>query len=245
MRYPAFILFLPFLASCSLLRPSTVQSSAGTVSMAQAIEHNRKPQKFLEDISVTPQKTRVTFVAQVDQQTGMGRGPAAASGNAENSAITAAAFRSDGLDVTGLTGIQLKYAQLMNVNSQSLPALSILLALEEWYGTPYLWGGTTHRGIDCSAFTQAMYQSVYGVTLPRVSKEQHRVMERISLTDLREGDLVFFNTRGRGVSHVGMFLGNNKFAHASTERGVIITDLYEPYYIKRFLGAGRWKSNTE
>jgi lipoprotein Spr len=131
------------------------------------------------------------------------------------------------------------------VGGQSLPALSILLALEEWYGTPYLWGGTTHRGIDCSAFTQAMYQSVYGVTLPRVSKEQHRVMERISLTDLREGDLVFFNTRGRGVSHVGMFLGNNKFAHASTERGVIITDLYEPYYIKRFLGAGRWKSATE
>ncbi len=90
-----------------------------------------------------------------------------------------------------------------------------------------------------------MYQSVYGISLPRVSKEQHRVMQRISLTDLREGDLVFFNTRGRGVSHVGMFLGNNKFAHASTERGVVITDLYEPYYIKRFLGAGRWNPTTE
>jgi lipoprotein Spr len=245
MRYSAFILFLPFLSSCSLLRPNTAQSGAGSVSMAQAIEQNRQPRKFLDDITVTPQTTRVTFVAQVDQQSGMGRGPAPVSGNTENSAITAASNRSEGINVSGLTGIQLKYAQLMNVNERSLPALSLLLALEEWYGTPYLWGGTSHRGIDCSAFTQAMYQSVYGVTLPRVSRDQHRVMERISMTNIREGDLVFFNTRGKGVSHVGLFLGNNKFVHASTKRGVTISDLYESYYIKRFLGAGRWKATSK
>ena len=245
MRHLVFILFLPFLASCSLLKPNNLQSGSGPVSMAQAIDQNRQSKKFIDDISVTPEKTRVTFVAQVDQQTGMGKGPAAFASNTENSSITRSAERVVSFDAAGLTGLQRKYAQLMEVDGQSLPALPLLLALEEWYGTPYLWGGSTHRGIDCSAFTQAMYQSVYGINLPRVSKEQHKTTNRVSLTDIQEGDLVFFNTRGRGVSHVGIFLGNNKFAHASTGRGVIISDLYEPYYIKRFLGAGRLKSNAD
>lgn len=75
--------------------------------------------------------------------------------------------------------------------------------------------------------------------LPRVSREQYRISRKISTTELQEGDLVFFNTTGRGVSHVGVYLGNNKFIHASVSKGVMVNDLFENYYLKRFVGAGR------
>jgi len=244
MRVATLISLLPLLASCSLLKQVTQREAAAPTSMAQAIEYNRTTQKFIDDISVTPEKTRVTFVAQVDPQADVSKGPSALSTSGERSAITTETVRSSAVDAGSLTGIQLKYAHLIGVEAQSLPALSLLLALEEWYGTPYLWGGSTRRGIDCSAFTQAMYRSVYGINLPRVSREQHKPTRRVSVPSLQEGDLVFFNTRGRGVSHVGIYMGNNKFAHASSEKGVIISDLYEPYYLKKYLGAGRWTANT-
>ena len=110
--------------------------------------------------------------------------------------------------------------------------------MDSWYGTRYVYGGTTKNGIDCSAFTREMYRGAYGIELPRTAREQYGRVRKISSTELREGDLVFFNTTG-GVSHVGMYLGNNKFVHASTSRGVTISDLYETYYITHFIGAGR------
>ncbi|MFM7672872.1 MAG: C40 family peptidase [Bacteroidota bacterium] len=244
MRYTFLVISLFSLSSCSLIRQSAVKEGAGSLSMAQAIEYNRQPRKFLDDISVTPEKTRVTFVAQVDQ-TENARGPYAGGLNSDNSSITGEANRAKNLDLSKLSGLQIKYAKLMDLEAGALPSLSILLALEEWYGTPYLWGGSTRRGVDCSAFTRAMYQSVYGITLPRVSRDQHRGTQRVQITNLQEGDLVFFNTRGSGVSHVGIYLGSNKFAHASSAKGVTISDLYEKYYIKRYLGAGRWKPDAE
>jgi lipoprotein Spr len=81
--------------------------------------------------------------------------------------------------------------------------------------------------------------AVYGIALPRVSRDQYRISRKISTTELQEGDLVFFNTKGSGVSHVGVYLGNNKFMHASVSRGVMVSDLFEPYYLQRFYGAGR------
>lgn len=110
--------------------------------------------------------------------------------------------------------------------------------LEEWYGTPYQFGGDSKKGVDCSAFTCAMMSDVYGLSLPRTSREQYKAGQRVSKSDLMQGDLVFFNTTG-GVSHVGVYLHNNKFVHASTSSGVMISDLDDAYFKRRYLGATR------
>ncbi|ANH81984.1 hypothetical protein A8C56_14295 [Niabella ginsenosidivorans] len=135
------------------------------------------------------------------------------------------------------TELQKKYAAILNVLPNSI-SNELLATMDNWYGTRYVYGGTTKNGIDCSAFTREMYRGTYGIELPRTAREQYGRVRKISTTELREGDLVFFNTTG-GVSHVGMYLGNNKFVHASTSRGVTISDLYETYYITHFIGAGR------
>ena len=114
----------------------------------------------------------------------------------------------------------------------------MLESVDEWYGTRYRLGGTTKSGIDCSAFVQACFLAAFGITLPRTAREQYKATKRISRTELKEGDLVFFNTRG-GVSHVGIYLQNNKFIHASTSQGVVVSDMFDAYYLKRYVGAGR------
>lgn len=141
------------------------------------------------------------------------------------------------------TDLQKKYATMLNVMPASISE-SIVETMDDWYGTRYRYGGTTKSGIDCSAFTREMYRGAFGMELPRTAREQYGRMRKISTAEMREGDLVFFNTTG-GVSHVGLYLGNNKFVHASTSRGVVISDLYETYYISRFIGAGRMDNSGD
>lgn len=112
-------------------------------------------------------------------------------------------------------------------------------AVQSWYGTPYRYGGTDRRGIDCSAFTSQLYKSVAGVTLPRTASSQFGVGISVARTALRPGDLVFFSEPGRGIIHVGISLGGDEFGHASVQRGVTITSLCEPWYAARWCGAKR------
>ena len=135
--------------------------------------------------------------------------------------------------------VQIKYALLLDTEVEQIRNVSLYSGIEQWMGTRYRLGGTTKSGIDCSALIQILYVTQFGTNLPRTAREQFDATQRISRTDLQEGDLVFFNTQG-GVSHVGMYLQNNKFVHASSS-GVTISDLYDPYWERRFIGVGRYE----
>ncbi|CAN5180693.1 hypothetical protein BH09BAC2_BH09BAC2_12330 [soil metagenome] len=134
----------------------------------------------------------------------------------------------------------LKYAMLMNVSVENLNNSSLYSFVESWYGTKYKMGGTTKKGVDCSAFSANLIQNIFSVFLPRTAREQYKYCEPVSKENLSEGDLVFFNTRG-GISHVGVYLVDGNFVHASSGHGVTISNLADPYYSKRYVGAGKIK----
>ncbi len=115
----------------------------------------------------------------------------------------------------------------------------LYLAVADWLGVPYRYAGTTIRGIDCSAFVRKVFSYAYGIDLDGNSRNMFQATRRIHLKQLQQGDLVFFKTNRRGISHVGIYLGNNKFAHSSRSRGVTVTDLDSPWFLKRYAGAGR------
>ena len=111
-------------------------------------------------------------------------------------------------------------------------------------GAPYRLGGISLRGLDCSAFVKKIYD-LFDVSLPRTAREQASVGVRIAKGELVEGDLVFFNTR-RAFGHVGIYIGNNEFVHASSlQKRVRISSLDEPYFNKRFVKAVRLKGLDE
>ena len=109
---------------------------------------------------------------------------------------------------------------------------------QRWEGTPYELGGTTRRGIDCSAFAQRLYRNALDVELPRSTRTQVQEGQRISKSNLRPGDLVFFRP-ARKVRHVGVYVGEGEFAHASTSEGVTITPLSREYWQDAYWTARR------
>jgi Cell wall-associated hydrolases (invasion-associated proteins) len=101
-------------------------------------------------------------------------------------------------------------------------------------------GGTTKKSIDCSAFTRQLFSDVYGKSLDRTAAMQFMMTRRIfDKEDLKEGDLVFFSIKTKRISHVGVYLGGGKFVHASSSRGVIISELDQAYWSRYYSGGGR------
>ncbi|MBT1850642.1 NlpC/P60 family protein (plasmid) [Enterobacter hormaechei] len=107
-----------------------------------------------------------------------------------------------------------------------------------WKGTRYLWGGDSHNGIDCSAFTRRVLQQVSHQNLPRTAIEQSHRGYPVSQEQLKPGDLVFFMTQPN-IRHVGVFVGNNQFIHASSSHGVMISYLSGSYWQEHYLTARR------
>ena len=134
--------------------------------------------------------------------------------------------------------LQFKYAQLMNVDVESISNSALYNFIEDWWATRYHYGGQTRNGIDCSAYSGTLLSKVWGIKAPRTARAMYGVAEKIDRENLKEGDLVFFNTRG-GVSHVGVYLGNGYFTHASTGNGVTINNLEETYYKTKLISGGR------
>lgn len=111
---------------------------------------------------------------------------------------------------------------------------------QNWKGTRYRLGGTSRQGVDCSGFMQVTFRDLFGIQLPRTTVEQAKVGNKVSKNALKTGDLVFFKTgRGPNGRHVGVYVKNGQFLHASTKGGVIYSDINSPYWSKAFWQARR------
>ncbi|SPF45612.1 conserved exported hypothetical protein [Candidatus Desulfosporosinus infrequens] len=169
-----------------------------------------------------PVKTVQTELTQLGYNTG----PVEGIFGSETLAAVKAFQTTEGLPVDGIVG------------PQSSQALGILTTAKSFTGVPYVWGGTTPAGFDCSGFTQYVFR-VNGVALPRTSQEQYQVGTPVSFNDLRPGDLVFFTfLANHQASHVGIYLGNNQFISATTHKGVT-TYPFTPYWNNAYVGAKR------
>lgn len=123
--------------------------------------------------------------------------------------------------------------------SSSVDSNELVATAKNLIGTKYRGGGTTTAGFDCSGFVSYVYKDL-GIDLPRSSSGMHATGTSVDKDDLKSGDLVFFNTTGKGVSHVGIYIGDGKFIHSSTSKGVKIDKLSDPHYWgKRYVGAKR------
>jgi cell wall-associated NlpC family hydrolase len=213
--------FVLLLASCSSMKPLIFNKEASTA----ANSHDKKQIKFL-DISSEANTAETKAAKKEIHSSGMQSVPT------DNPAYSNSSVSTD-----NASSLQFKYAQLMNTDAQQIQNIPLYQTIDDWYGTPYKYGGSSRYGIDCSAFVQAVFLSAFGTTLPRTAREQYNATHHISRTQLQEGDLLFFNTQG-GISHVGIYLQNNKFVHASVS-GVAISDMFEPYYVRHFVAAGR------
>jgi cell wall-associated NlpC family hydrolase len=236
------VAFVLLLSSCSTFKPLNFTSNKQVSSSSLAPGSSAK---FIDNISVTPQVTAAPSSVSKQEVKETTRGlnivetPAPKQEMSEIEAILANGSRALTKNVESASSVQLKYAVLMNTEVENLPSTELLKTVDEWYGVRYRTGGNSKSGVDCSGFTVAVYAALYGISLPRVSRDQYRISQKLSITELQEGDLVFFNTNGSGVSHVGIYLGNSKFIHASVSRGIMVNGLYETYYSKRYYGAGR------
>jgi lipoprotein Spr len=215
-----------FLVSCSSLKPISTTTNSKQTS-AQSNSDNKNEVKFL-DISSSDDASLEAKEAKKETHT---------SGTQYVRSEDIVSRNNKPVEIERVSALQIKYALLMSTEVERIQNISLYQNIDDWYGTRYKMGGTTKNGIDCSAFVQTIFLSAFAVTLPRMAKDQYKATRRISRTELKEGDLLFFNTRG-GVSHVGIYLQNNKFVHASVS-GVMISDMFEPYYVRHFISAGR------
>lgn len=114
--------------------------------------------------------------------------------------------------------------------------------ITDWSGVRYRFGGLDKKGIDCSGFALLLQKDIYGNVLPRISRDQANAVKEKNISNLNEGDLIFFSFSGGSVDHVGVYLNSNYFVHASTTRGVVVDDLSLPAYKKAFVKAGAVKN---
>lgn len=127
----------------------------------------------------------------------------------------------------------------IELNQKTSPtAAAIIRTAKKYTGTPYVFGGTTPKGFDCSGYLQYIFVQ-HGIKIPRAADEQYKIGTTIARNKLIAGDLVFFNTDAKGISHCGLYIGNGNFIHASSSKGVRIDELNNSYWKTRYSGAKR------
>ncbi len=180
---------LAFLSSCKSLKNTSATSSS---SAQQKKQSNNTV--FLDNISVTPGGERTSVL-----------------NSSTNKPSYTARNAAKNFDIESAQAVQIKYATMLDVPIEDISNMPLFQDIDYWWGTKYCMGGSTQNCIDCSAFTQAIIKDVYSIQLPRTAEEQFNIATPINYTDLQEGDLVFFQTTGRTISHVGVYLTNNNY----------------------------------
>jgi len=228
-RYLNFLVLLILLSSCSSLKNLSFQMNKGKQPVASNNLKSPRTMEFLEDISVTPGKIAINNISNAIET----EKPVMVNKNYETMPVNLS-------DIEKANWLQIKYSLKMDIAVEEIKSIPLLQKIDEWWGTPYVLGGNSKNGVDCSYFTLDVMRDIYKVNLNRTAAEQYEQSVKIEWNNLKEGDLVFFKTDGRRrISHVGIYLANNKFAHASTSQGVTIGDLTDPYWQKRLYSLGR------
>ncbi|MEN9684807.1 MAG: hypothetical protein RLZZ28_593 [Bacteroidota bacterium] len=225
-------LYLLGLTGCKSLRGLSGANTTASTAKKPAYSGTRT---FMNGIEVSPGGFNENPVKPAKSSLSTDNSSSVKKGDTQ----TAEPFKAMGIGPENASMLQLKYAIATDATVEKLTNIPLLQVIDKWWGTKYCMGGSTDNCIDCSAFTQILMRDVYQIALPRTSQEQFLACEKIDAEDLREGDLVFFNTSGKDITHVGIYLINNKFVHASTSGGVMITDLNEKYWQPKFRGGGR------
>lgn len=132
-----------------------------------------------------------------------------------------------------------KYAALVGVPESDFTNKKLVRFLDQWYGVPYKYGGSEKTGIDCSHLACRILQDVYDKKVAGTAVDLEKLTEHVKEKNLKEGDLVFFKIESKNISHVGVYIANDHFMHASSKKGVMISDLNEPYFKKYYYTAGR------
>lgn len=141
----------------------------------------------------------------------------------------------------GTSGFYKKYSEILGVELSGKEDKKLIEAVSGWLGVKYLYGGNTKKGTDCSGMVGSIYKEVYNINLNRSANDQVKNCDPVNKNNLKTGDLVFFKINNTKVSHVGIYIGRYKFIHASTSKGVIVSNLNEDYYKKYFYSGGRVK----
>ena len=221
---------LILLTSCSSLKNLSFPLKSGKqVAAVSETEKTPRNMEFLEDISVTPGKITINNASNAVET----EKPTVINKNYEMMPVNLS-------DIEKANWLQIKYSLKMDIAVEEIKNIPLLQKIDEWWGTPYVLGGNSKNGVDCSYFTLDVMRDIYKVNLKRTAAEQYEQSVKIEWNNLKEGDLIFFKTDGRRrISHVGIYLANNKFAHASTSQGVTIGDLTDPYWQRRLYSLGR------
>jgi lipoprotein Spr len=151
---------------------------------------------------------------------------------------------NDVFDSTKCNGYQ--YFKTKGIQFDSTSNLKLYNELYGWLGVPYKWGGRNKAGADCSGFTSTIYKNVYSINVSGSAGDIYKKLKPINKSELKEGDLIFFSFNHSFIAHVGLYLSNNKFIHeTSWGRGIMISDLNEPYYRSFYFSAGRYANAAD